>query len=577
MSFTLDSPFQYFNNPNNSNPVGLGRLYVGLPDTDPEQVSNRVTVKAVQPNGSELAISQPVQLLAGGVPSYNGSPVQLKIDAETVSIKVANSSGAQVYYAPQWSPSIAYADISSATSTALIGGVQVRKLVTNKVFAIQSMPDSQFYFIKTNNTASQDRAVVLAALQSLIDSVSALSTGETEIDLGGYTYAINGTLSVKNRVWLVNGTIDDNDVTAGNSVILIGNPLGGSLCRPAGCRNIYLKTSSTAAPVAGFRIDTLVRSSGIENCIAEMNATSTREQNGFEITSTTIAEATAGGVGAYQNWIEDCTAINAYWAARVYTRGTKSQALADPQANGNRIDIRAFSCYRGAVDFGYGAQENIFEMRADTFVTQVAPARIDIINLDGSFNYGNAVEEIGSRAPTQYSVRIGDEAIYNDISVSTQNIVSGLIDESSSPIGKRAKNIIKQTGSALISSATGATGDFGVAQSVAAAQSQFIIGTFVAPSRCVVSRFVGVLQSVAPSGGQTRIYAAKNSNFVAENRISWDAGDAIVAKSIIPDSSASLDISPIWILSAGDFITFAVDTPSGGGVPALASILVKYF
>jgi hypothetical protein len=68
MSYTFQNPFAYFNNPANSNPVGLGRLYVGLIDTDPVTPSNQVQVYAVQPDGSELAIPQPVVLLAGGVP-----------------------------------------------------------------------------------------------------------------------------------------------------------------------------------------------------------------------------------------------------------------------------------------------------------------------------------------------------------------------------------------------------------------------------------------------------------------------------------------------------------------------------
>lgn len=107
--YTLSNPFQYWNNPANSNPVGLGKLYVGLPDLNPETPANRVTVKALTADGSEITLSQPIQLLAGGIPSYNDSPVQLLIEAETVSIKVTSLVGAQVFYTPRWSAPI-YAD-----------------------------------------------------------------------------------------------------------------------------------------------------------------------------------------------------------------------------------------------------------------------------------------------------------------------------------------------------------------------------------------------------------------------------------------------------------------------------------
>jgi len=76
MTQTLQNPFQYWGNPNKAAPVSLGLLYVGDIDTDPE--FNQVDVFAVQPDGTELQISQPVSLLAGGIPSFNGSPVQQK-------------------------------------------------------------------------------------------------------------------------------------------------------------------------------------------------------------------------------------------------------------------------------------------------------------------------------------------------------------------------------------------------------------------------------------------------------------------------------------------------------------------
>lgn len=195
MSFTLDNPFQYWNNPNNSSPISLGRLYVGLPDTDPEQVSNRVTVKAVQPDGSELAISQPVQLLAGGVPSYNNSPVQLKIDAETVSVKVTNSSGAQVYYTARWDvpskgmlPDTFVAELAAANSSVSIAGVPASELSSwyskRRVFAP----------LLTSNTAAQNSAILQAKIDyanSLYAVTDGIGNGAVTVDIpaGSFDFA----------------------------------------------------------------------------------------------------------------------------------------------------------------------------------------------------------------------------------------------------------------------------------------------------------------------------------------------------------------------------------------------------
>jgi len=101
MSFTFQNPFSYFNNPANSNPVGLGKLYIGLPDTDPITPANQIPVYAVQPDGSELQIPQPVRTTAGGVVTYNGVPIQLKVSESTYSVRIDSSTNAQLYYTPR--------------------------------------------------------------------------------------------------------------------------------------------------------------------------------------------------------------------------------------------------------------------------------------------------------------------------------------------------------------------------------------------------------------------------------------------------------------------------------------------
>ncbi len=91
-------PYRYYPDPTKGRPVHNGFIYVGEPDTDPEITTNRKEVQAVQENGATVAISQPIRTSPGGVPTLNGSPVQLAVDGE-YSIKVLNSQGSQVYYA----------------------------------------------------------------------------------------------------------------------------------------------------------------------------------------------------------------------------------------------------------------------------------------------------------------------------------------------------------------------------------------------------------------------------------------------------------------------------------------------
>lgn len=101
MSYTLDFPIQYIPNPDLFATIGLGELYIGVVDGDPAaEPADRIQVYIARQNDTDLPISQPIELSAGGVPVYLGSPVTLKIDQE-YSIAVLDKNGQQVFYSPK--------------------------------------------------------------------------------------------------------------------------------------------------------------------------------------------------------------------------------------------------------------------------------------------------------------------------------------------------------------------------------------------------------------------------------------------------------------------------------------------
>lgn len=89
----------YFPEANRGRPIANGKIYVGMPDTDPEVVINQKTLSVLQEDGSIIAVSQPIYTSAGGIPVYSGSPVTLLVDGN-YSLKVLNSYDVQVYYIP---------------------------------------------------------------------------------------------------------------------------------------------------------------------------------------------------------------------------------------------------------------------------------------------------------------------------------------------------------------------------------------------------------------------------------------------------------------------------------------------
>ena len=118
MSYQASNPIISFTDPVNGNPLSAGYLYIGRQDSDPKnQPANRLNVYAVQDNGSEVLLAQPIRLNAAGQPQYAGSPKMLRIDLyageQYCSVQVLSSGQSQKLYAPRYSPEFTVADAAS--------------------------------------------------------------------------------------------------------------------------------------------------------------------------------------------------------------------------------------------------------------------------------------------------------------------------------------------------------------------------------------------------------------------------------------------------------------------------------
>ena len=96
----IESPFPYFGDPTKSRALFNASLYFGVPDTDPTIASNQKLVKAIQEDGVEVSLSQPVSTNSGGYPTYNGSPVRLSISGN-YSFQAFNRNGVLVLEASE--------------------------------------------------------------------------------------------------------------------------------------------------------------------------------------------------------------------------------------------------------------------------------------------------------------------------------------------------------------------------------------------------------------------------------------------------------------------------------------------
>lgn len=111
---------QYFPLTSVGAPAGAGSLYIGDVDTDPEISGNQKAVSALTEDGDLIVITQPIDLSAGGIPLYLGSPVSLYVTGN-YSLKVLDINDAQVYYVPN-TPGVVLAEDVEIGGDLDVGG-----------------------------------------------------------------------------------------------------------------------------------------------------------------------------------------------------------------------------------------------------------------------------------------------------------------------------------------------------------------------------------------------------------------------------------------------------------------------
>jgi hypothetical protein len=133
MSYQVINPFIQFVDPTNGNPLSAGSVYFGRTDSDPKnQPTNRINVYAVQDNGSEVLLSQPITLNGAGQPQFNGSVKQLKVEIfsgeSSYALQLYSKGAALKGYTPRVPALIDSASLAAVNSTVLIGGQEAEQI-----------------------------------------------------------------------------------------------------------------------------------------------------------------------------------------------------------------------------------------------------------------------------------------------------------------------------------------------------------------------------------------------------------------------------------------------------------------
>ena len=122
-NYLVSMPSTPFSAPRAFKSVANGKIYIGNPDTDPVNPANQIPVYIVNEDGSEVQVSQPIIINAGGFPVYNGQIMKF-ITKQNFSMAVYDAYGAQQFYWPDLSeidPSAIIAMLSTSEGSGMIG------------------------------------------------------------------------------------------------------------------------------------------------------------------------------------------------------------------------------------------------------------------------------------------------------------------------------------------------------------------------------------------------------------------------------------------------------------------------
>ena len=98
---TFLNPYNPFLNPRTGAAITHGRIYIGLPFTDPTQERNQVPVTSTTRNIDAMeqrAIVQPIRILNGLLVDRT-LPISINLEGSHFSIAVFDNNGIEIFYA----------------------------------------------------------------------------------------------------------------------------------------------------------------------------------------------------------------------------------------------------------------------------------------------------------------------------------------------------------------------------------------------------------------------------------------------------------------------------------------------
>lgn len=201
-------PYDYIPDKDVGRPLFNAELYFGIPDLDPEIPANQIDVYGKQEDGTSVLLPQPIETGAGGVPLYNGSPIELLVDELFYSFKALSRNGSQIYYAE---------NVAAVLTADAIPGILENAVTSvnylSDLAAISPAFDGQRYSV-TNSSSTSDSGyseyVYRLASTYPADGefiIDAPSSGQFWRLSGGYDIDVTFTVGTSERFTTLNDAL----------------------------------------------------------------------------------------------------------------------------------------------------------------------------------------------------------------------------------------------------------------------------------------------------------------------------------------------------------------------------------
>lgn len=98
-NIVISMPSQLFTLARSFKAASNGKIFIGLPDTDPTITENQIQVYLENEDSSLVPVSQPLSINGGGFPVYNGE-ISKFVTTAGHSMAVYDAYGVQQHYFP---------------------------------------------------------------------------------------------------------------------------------------------------------------------------------------------------------------------------------------------------------------------------------------------------------------------------------------------------------------------------------------------------------------------------------------------------------------------------------------------